>query len=169
MPGPCCCTRLTGPLNLTPQVARCFRDGRDQDSIVHTIETFIAQRIHGLRDVAGKGRGPARGSHFSARRVTAPSLRRVIVIGAFTHELPPHHLVECWDGFRDVCLTLCWREAVEPLPDNLLRDVVTTRARIKQARFHRLLSKFMKPPIGAIFPAHTRTPSDYLVIVVDAG
>jgi hypothetical protein len=34
-------------LNLTPQVARCFRDGRDQDSVVHTIETLIAQRIHG--------------------------------------------------------------------------------------------------------------------------
>jgi Transposase DDE domain group 1 len=34
-------------INLTPQVARCFRDGRDQDSVVHTIETLIAQRIHG--------------------------------------------------------------------------------------------------------------------------
>jgi hypothetical protein len=34
-------------INLTPQVARCFRDGRDQDSVVHTIETLVAQRIHG--------------------------------------------------------------------------------------------------------------------------
>jgi hypothetical protein len=34
-------------INLTPQVARCFRDGRDPDSVVHTIETLIAQRIHG--------------------------------------------------------------------------------------------------------------------------
>jgi hypothetical protein len=34
-------------LNLTPQVARCFRDGRDPDSVVHTIETLVAQRIHG--------------------------------------------------------------------------------------------------------------------------
>jgi hypothetical protein len=34
-------------INLTPQVAGCFRDGRDADSAVHTIETLIAQRIHG--------------------------------------------------------------------------------------------------------------------------
>ena len=34
-------------INLTPQVARCFRDGRDQDSVVHAIETLIAQRVHG--------------------------------------------------------------------------------------------------------------------------
>jgi hypothetical protein len=34
-------------INLTPQVARCFHDGRDQDSVVHTIQTLIAQRIHG--------------------------------------------------------------------------------------------------------------------------
>jgi hypothetical protein len=34
-------------INLTAQVARCFRDGRDPDSIVHTIATLLAQRIHG--------------------------------------------------------------------------------------------------------------------------
>lgn len=34
-------------INLTPQVVRCFRDGRDQDSVVHAIETLIAQRVHG--------------------------------------------------------------------------------------------------------------------------
>src|ERR671923_1951433 len=34
-------------INLTPQVARCFRDGRDPDSVVHPIATLIAQRIHG--------------------------------------------------------------------------------------------------------------------------
>jgi hypothetical protein len=45
--GHCCCARADRAINLTPQVARCFRDARDPDSVVHTIETLIAQRIHG--------------------------------------------------------------------------------------------------------------------------
>jgi Transposase DDE domain group 1 len=34
-------------IDLTPRVARCFRDERDPMSVVHTLETLIAQRIHG--------------------------------------------------------------------------------------------------------------------------
>lgn len=35
-------------IGLTAMVARCFRDGRARDDVVHTIETLVAQRIHGL-------------------------------------------------------------------------------------------------------------------------
>ena len=35
-------------IGLTAKVARCFRDGRDQDCIVHKLETLIAQRVHAI-------------------------------------------------------------------------------------------------------------------------
>ena len=35
-------------IGLTESVARCFRDGRDQDLIEHTIETLVGQRVHGI-------------------------------------------------------------------------------------------------------------------------
>lgn len=34
-------------IGLTAKVAQAFRDGRDQDCVIHTIETLIAQRVHG--------------------------------------------------------------------------------------------------------------------------
>ena len=33
--------------SLTSRVVRCFRDDRNQDFVVHTIETLFAQRVHG--------------------------------------------------------------------------------------------------------------------------
>ena len=35
-------------IGLTRKVAGCFRDGRDQDCIVHQLETLIAQRVHAI-------------------------------------------------------------------------------------------------------------------------
>lgn len=35
-------------IGLTGRVARCVRDRRDRDLVVHQVETLIAQRIHGL-------------------------------------------------------------------------------------------------------------------------
>jgi hypothetical protein len=35
-------------LSMSEQVAACFTDGRDQNSVVHKIETLVAQRIHGM-------------------------------------------------------------------------------------------------------------------------
>ena len=35
-------------IGLTGMVARCFRDGRAAEDVVHRIETLVAQRIHGL-------------------------------------------------------------------------------------------------------------------------
>lgn len=35
-------------IGLSRQVAACFKDSRAQDRIEHTIETLVAQRIHGL-------------------------------------------------------------------------------------------------------------------------
>ena len=35
-------------IGLTTRVARCLRDGRDPDCVVHKLETLIAQRVHGL-------------------------------------------------------------------------------------------------------------------------
>ena len=35
-------------IGLTAKVARCFRDGRDADCIVHKLETLLAQRIHAI-------------------------------------------------------------------------------------------------------------------------
>ena len=34
-------------IGLTSRVARCFRDNRNQDFVVHTVETLVAQRVHG--------------------------------------------------------------------------------------------------------------------------
>ena len=34
-------------MGLTAMVAGCFRDGRDPGSSVHSLETMVAQRIHG--------------------------------------------------------------------------------------------------------------------------
>jgi len=33
---------------LSRQVAVCFRDGRRQDRIEHSVETLVGQRIHGI-------------------------------------------------------------------------------------------------------------------------
>ena len=35
-------------IGLTAMVARCFRDGRARPDVVHTIETLVAQRVHGI-------------------------------------------------------------------------------------------------------------------------
>jgi hypothetical protein len=35
-------------LGLTRQVAACFSDGRDQDQVEHSLETLVAQRVHGI-------------------------------------------------------------------------------------------------------------------------
>ena len=35
-------------IGLTAMVARCFRDGRARQDVVHTIETLVAQRVHGI-------------------------------------------------------------------------------------------------------------------------
>jgi hypothetical protein len=35
-------------IGLSRQVAACFKDGRRQDRIEHTVETLVAQRIHGI-------------------------------------------------------------------------------------------------------------------------
>ena len=35
-------------IGLTAKVVRCFRDGRDQDLVVHHLETLLAQRIHAI-------------------------------------------------------------------------------------------------------------------------
>ena len=35
-------------ISLTAMVAGCFRDGRARDDVVHTLETLVAQRIHGI-------------------------------------------------------------------------------------------------------------------------
>ena len=35
-------------IRLSRQVAACFKDGRRQDRIEHTLETLVAQRIRGL-------------------------------------------------------------------------------------------------------------------------
>ena len=35
-------------IGLSRQVAACFKDGRDQELIEHSLETLIAQRVHGL-------------------------------------------------------------------------------------------------------------------------
>ena len=35
-------------IDLSRQVAACFRDGRRQDRIEHKVETLLAQRIHGI-------------------------------------------------------------------------------------------------------------------------
>ena len=35
-------------IGLTRQAAACFTDGRDQEQVEHTLETLIAQRVHGV-------------------------------------------------------------------------------------------------------------------------
>ena len=35
-------------IEMTAQVARCFRDGRNPDCVVHGLETLVAQRIHAI-------------------------------------------------------------------------------------------------------------------------
>jgi hypothetical protein len=35
-------------IGLAAMVARCFRDGRARQDVVHTIETLVAQRVHGI-------------------------------------------------------------------------------------------------------------------------
>ena len=35
-------------IGLSRQAAACFSDGRRQDRIEHSVETLIAQRIHGI-------------------------------------------------------------------------------------------------------------------------
>ena len=35
-------------IDLSRQVAACFKDGRRQDRIEHAVETLLAQRIHGI-------------------------------------------------------------------------------------------------------------------------
>ncbi len=35
----CCCGK---------PIAACFTDGRDQEQVEHTLETLIAQRVHGV-------------------------------------------------------------------------------------------------------------------------
>lgn len=35
-------------IGLSRQVAACFSDGRNQDQIEHSLETLIAQRVHGI-------------------------------------------------------------------------------------------------------------------------
>ena len=47
-------------IGLTPRVARCFRDNRNQDFVVHTIETMVAQRVHG-QALGGACPGAGRG------------------------------------------------------------------------------------------------------------
>ena len=47
-------------IGLTQKVARCFRDNRNQDFVVHTIETMVAQRVHG-QALGGACPGAGRG------------------------------------------------------------------------------------------------------------
>ena len=35
-------------IGLSRQAAACFKDGRDQDLVEHSLETLIAQRVHGI-------------------------------------------------------------------------------------------------------------------------
>ena len=35
-------------IGLTAKVARCFRDGRAAELVVHNIETLVAQRVHAI-------------------------------------------------------------------------------------------------------------------------
>ena len=35
-------------IGLTRQAAACFKDGRDQELVEHSLETLIAQRVHGI-------------------------------------------------------------------------------------------------------------------------
>ena len=44
----CCCARPIAPSVCPGRSAACFTDGRRQDRIEHSVETLLAQRIHGI-------------------------------------------------------------------------------------------------------------------------
>jgi hypothetical protein len=48
MRGRCCCGKRIAPSGSPGRRRACFRDARSQEDIGHTLETLVAQRVHGI-------------------------------------------------------------------------------------------------------------------------